>query len=247
MKRLFIILCFLSTIFGQLGGIKEIDPYAIYKMADGKVITPEEAIRLTVVEKYSAISSMDDDGSNKVVIIYKSYADLKGHFPNETIEQLKKMDIAFSNISPIQTIQKNWVEHKIPDYSFVSTTGLELNSDNLKGKVVVFNFWFTTCGGCLKEIPELNKLVNKYSKNGDVVFIASALNDIYTINAFLEDRAFLYNCTAGGDFINTLGLSGFPTHFVVNRNGIVKWVQMGSNKNVLKELENAINLALKNE
>lgn len=244
MKKLIIIICFISTLFCQFGGIKKIDPYAIYKMANRKNITPEEVIRLTVVEKYSAISSMDDDGSNKVVLIYKSYDELKGHFTEETIDQLKKMDIAFGNKTPIQIIKKNWVGQKIPDYSFIATNGLELNSGNLKGKVVVFNFWFTTCGGCLKEIPELNKLVNKYSKNDNVVFIAPALNDTYTINAFLEDKAFFYKCTEGGDYINTLGLSGFPTHIVVNKNGIVKWVQMGSNKNVLIELENVINLAL---
>jgi|TARA_Y100000031_G_C8182847_1_gene367387 thiol-disulfide isomerase/thioredoxin len=244
MKKLIILACLISVLFGQLGGIKEIDPYAIYQMTDGKVITPEEAIRLTVVESYSAITSMDDDRSNKIVLIYKSYDELKGHFPEETINQLKKMDIAFGNKTPIQTIKKNWVGQKIPDYSFIDTYGIELNSGNLKGKVVIFNFWFTTCGGCLKEIPELNILVNKYSKNDDVVFIAPALNDIYTINNFLKDRTFLYKCTEGGDYINTLGLSGFPTHFVVNKNGIVNWVQMGSNKNVLIELENAIHLAL---
>jgi len=230
-----------------MGGIKEIDPYAIYKMANGKIITPEEAIRLTVVENYSAISSIDDVGSNKIVLIYKSYDELKGHFPEKTINQLKKMDIAFGNKTPIQAIQKNWLGQKIPKFSFVSTNGIELNSDNLKGKVVVFNFWFTTCGGCLKEMPDLNKLVIQYANNDSVVFIAPALNDSYTVKSFLEERSFLYECVEGADFINILGLSGFPTHFVIDQSGIITWVQLGSKKDIINELKNAIHLALKNE
>ncbi|MBT3479753.1 MAG: hypothetical protein HN459_09900, partial [Candidatus Marinimicrobia bacterium] len=59
-------------------------------MTNGKIIPPEEAIRLTVVESYSAITSMDDDGSNKTVLIYKSYNDLKGYFSDDVISQMKK-------------------------------------------------------------------------------------------------------------------------------------------------------------
>lgn len=186
-------------------------------MAGGQVITPEEAIRLTVLENYGAISNMDDDGLKKVVLIYKSYDELKGHFPDESINQLKKMDIAFGNKTPIQTIQKNWVGQKIPGYSFVASNGLELNSDSLKGKVVVLNFWFTTCRGCLIEIPDLNTLVRHFSKTNDVVFIAPALNDSFTIKSFLKEKSFLYECVEGADFINVLGISGFPTHFVIDK------------------------------
>ncbi|MBT3763589.1 MAG: hypothetical protein HOA15_02080 [Candidatus Marinimicrobia bacterium] len=84
------ILCAINISWGQFGGLKEIDPFAIYKMTNGKIIPPEEAIRLTVVESYSAITSMDDDGSNKTVLIYKSYNDLKGYFSDDVISQMKK-------------------------------------------------------------------------------------------------------------------------------------------------------------
>ncbi len=213
-------------------------------MAGGQVITPEEAIRLTVLENYGAISNMDDDGLKKVVLIYKSYDELKGHFPDESINQLKKMDIAFGNKTPIQTIQKNWVGQKIPGYSFVASNGLELNSDSLKGKVVVLNFWFTTCRGCLIEIPDLNTLVRHFSKTNDVVFIAPALNDSFTIKSFLKEKSFLYECVEGADFINVLGISGFPTHFVIDKHGIVSWVHIGSSKEIIHQLNKEINLAL---
>lgn len=244
MKILIYIICFTSSLFSQFGGIKNIDPNATYQLTSGIIISPEEAIRLTVKESYSAISSMNNDGSNKVVLVYKSFDELRGHFPVETFDQLKKMAVAFDRKIPIQSIQKNWLGRKIPGFNFITTNGVTLNSDSLFGKIIVFNFWFTTCSACLKEIPELNKLVIQFSENDDVVFIAPALNDNYTIKSFLKENTFLYHCTEGGDFINKLGLSGFPTHLIVGKNNEILMLEQGYSENIVYKIKSTIKQAL---
>jgi cytochrome oxidase Cu insertion factor (SCO1/SenC/PrrC family) len=45
----------------------------------------------------------------------------------------------------------------IDELSFEDNDGLKFNLNNLKGKVIVLNFWFTQCKPCVAEFPELNK------------------------------------------------------------------------------------------
>lgn len=41
----------------------------------------------------------------------------------------------------------------------------------LSGKIVVMNFWYSKCLPCIKEIPELNKIVAEYKDNKNIVFL----------------------------------------------------------------------------
>src|SRR5574338_1241188 len=64
----------------------------------------------------------------------------------------------------------------LPDINFVDTTGVAHTPDQLRGKVVVVNFWATWCGPCKKEIPDLSKLYKQYKDKG-VVMLGVLTND----------------------------------------------------------------------
>ena len=64
----------------------------------------------------------------------------------------------------------------LPDINFVDTTGTAHTPDQLRGKVVVVNFWATWCGPCKKEIPDLSKLYKQYKDKG-VVMLGVLTND----------------------------------------------------------------------
>ena len=52
----------------------------------------------------------------------------------------------------------------------------KLNLQEMKGKIVVFNFWFINCPPCKREIPELNKLVEKYKEVVVLAITSFAIN-----------------------------------------------------------------------
>jgi len=52
-----------------------------------------------------------------------------------------------------------------PKFEIIDMDGNRINSENTKGKVVFLNFWFTTCKPCIMEIPDLNKIYQKYKNN----------------------------------------------------------------------------------
>ena len=96
--------------------------------------------------------------------------------------------------------------------------GNKIDTKQLKGKILVLNFWFTNCSPCLKEIPELNEIVNKYQNDTDVVFVAVALDDESVVKKFLSTVPFLYKMISNGSFITGgYGIRSYPTNVVVDR------------------------------
>lgn len=111
-----------------------------------------------------------------------------------------------------------------PDFELTSMDGKTFKLSELRGKVVVLNFWFAGCPPCRSEIPKLNALVEKY-KDKDVVFIAPTTDDEYTAKKFLEKFPFRYNIVLdAGRFIrdeytNDGDEIPFPQNLVIDKDG----------------------------
>ncbi len=61
--------------------------------------------------------------------------------------------------------------HKIPDFEAKALNGDYFSSDELKGKNVMLVFWSTRCGGCNKEIKDLNRII-KGQKGTDFLLMS---------------------------------------------------------------------------
>ncbi len=74
------------------------------------------------------------------------------------------------------TADKPRSENSAPDFTVKSLDGKTISSEDLKGKVVFLHFWTTWCRYCVKEIPVMNELYEKYEKQG-VTFLAVSLDE----------------------------------------------------------------------
>lgn len=107
--------------------------------------------------------------------------------------------------------------------------GNKLQSKELKGKILVINFWFINCPPCRQEIPELNQLVQDYKDAENVKFIGIALDDRFEIKDFLQKFPFHYQQVANGRTTAQLyGVEAFPTHVIVDAYGKVYFHTTGS-------------------
>ncbi|MFN3316252.1 MAG: redoxin domain-containing protein, partial [Raineya sp.] len=86
------------------------------------------------------------------------------------------------------------------DFEATTIEGEKIKLSDLKGKIVVLNFWFKACKPCIMEIPELHLLAEKY-KSENVVFIALALDSEEVVKEFLEKEKFGYKHIANARVI----------------------------------------------
>ncbi|MBC7400926.1 MAG: TlpA family protein disulfide reductase [Mucilaginibacter sp.] len=122
-----------------------------------------------------------------------------------------------------------WLENyekqgkKFPAFNFTDINGNKYNAANTKGKVLVVKCWFIGCQRCEEEMPELNQLMARHKNRKDIIFISLAPDSKVKLHAFLKRKRFDYPIVAGqNSFIeNKLKVTAYPTHLIVNKQGIV--------------------------
>ena len=101
-----------------------------------------------------------------------------------------------------------------------------------KGKVIFLNFWATWCGPCRNEMPDIQKLYEEYSAQGEdaeVVILGIAGPEIGQegssgdIAGFMEENGYTYPVLMdeSGEMFDQYGISAFPTTFMIDRDGNV--------------------------
>jgi thiol-disulfide isomerase/thioredoxin len=117
-----------------------------------------------------------------------------------------------------------------PDFTLEDISGKPLSLNEIKGKVVIVDFWATWCGPCVMSIPELVDLQDKYKAKGLVVVGISVDDDKVSkgeLIAFKEKMRINYRILRANNkvyedyFGRTSGFS-IPTLFVIDRDGKVR-------------------------
>lgn len=112
---------------------------------------------------------------------------------------------------------------KFPGLNYTDINGKVYNSQNTTGKIVVIKCWFLHCQACNEEIPALNILVDEYKNRNDVVFVSLAFDAEDKLKAFMKTHVFKYALAhVPESYIeNQLGTNEYPTHYVVNKQGLI--------------------------
>ncbi|MCW5910886.1 MAG: TlpA family protein disulfide reductase [Cyclobacteriaceae bacterium] len=163
---------------------------------------------------------------------------IREHTKQELIDIRERME-GRMNTKP-QTMKQG---DTFDNFALKDITGKTWVLSELKGKIIVINFWFTGCAPCIMEIPELNTLVEKY-KNKDVVFLALAMGDDETkIRKFLERKPFNYNLIPHKDARNVIsryGIMAFPTHVVLDAERKITYTAIGYHEETVASLDKEI-------
>ncbi len=103
---------------------------------------------------------------------------------------------------------------------FNNEYGLEL--EDLRGYVVVVEFWATWCGPCKTSIPHMNE-INRDFKDKGVVIIGISDEDAGTVNAFMKSTKMEYIVAAGSKAKEKFRVNGIPAAFIIDPEGTIRW------------------------
>ncbi|QJE00060.1 TlpA family protein disulfide reductase [Massilia forsythiae] len=114
-------------------------------------------------------------------------------------------------------------QQQAPDVTFLSIDGQKISSQDLRGKVVMVNFWATSCATCVKEMPQMVETYNRFKGQG-LQFVAVAMSydpPNYVLNyAATRQLPFKVALDAGGDLARQFGdVAMTPTTFVIGKDG----------------------------
>lgn len=118
---------------------------------------------------------------------------------------------------------------KAPDFSLPTLAGDKISLAQLRGKVVVLDFWAQWCEPCKHELPQLEKLARQYAGKA-VVFVGVNI-DKQRANAERLVRqlglTFPTALDSSGAVAAKYDLPKMPTSFVIDQKGIVRFVHEG--------------------
>ena len=124
-----------------------------------------------------------------------------------------------------------------PDLTVERLNGEQLSFHGFVGKTVVVNWWFVGCPPCMDEIPGLNKLVEQYKGNPNVVFIAIANSTKEEVTLFLKNNEFNYIQTLANNEARKLLGGAYPVNLIINSEGKIYSFSKGAHVDKYLEME----------
>lgn len=118
-----------------------------------------------------------------------------------------------------------WIEPKFrqsaTDFSLSDLNGNRVSSKGLQGKNIYINFWATWCPWCVKELPDIEKVYQKYKDKSLVILAIDLGEDKETVNKFIQQNNYHFNVLL--DSVQTVAqrynISSIPVSIFIDKNG----------------------------
>lgn len=122
------------------------------------------------------------------------------------------------------------IGEQAPDFVLTTFEGEQISSADLKGQVIVVNFWASWCNPCEDEAPDLQTAWEMYAPSGDVIFLGVDWTDTDTeAREYLERFGITY--PNGPDYGTRISqdyrTTGVPETYIIDQNGMLVFVKKG--------------------
>lgn len=154
---------------------------------------------------------------------------------NVAVITLKSALITDKTLSDLSSADKLGLGDVMYDFSVSTTDGetIKLSEVLAENKMVLLNFWFSTCGPCANEFPYMDEAYDMYKEKGGAVIAVDPLEDGNTVANYKASMGLSFPMAAcPASWSQVFGITGYPTSVIIDRYGVICLIEVGGITNL---------------
>ena len=129
----------------------------------------------------------------------------------------------------VQDVSAVRIDQAVGNFALTDLNGKNAKLSDYQGEVVLLNIWATWCPPCRAEMPDLQSFYSAHKDQGFVILAINAGDAKSDVQSFASSYQLTFPVLLDTqvDVIKRMGIFNYPTSVLIDRNGIVRNIQVG--------------------
>lgn len=203
--------------------------HIIYRVA----VNPKDSLPIAVIQANDVNNDFTATRFKDIKINTEQPNELSWFYSTYTNEYKPKLQDT-SRLVATGVNAGNWT---LPLYNKKTTLSLT----DFKGKVVLIDFWIKNCGPCIESVPYLNSLEEKFKTKNVQLLSINSYDSEKDISWFCNKHGVNYKVLMNGNNVaGKYGINAFPTFMIIDKQGVVSYINEGLDKSKIESVLNAL-------